>query len=200
MYVPPAFAVADREFALRLIERYPFGILVTPGVPFLQATHLPMLAHARGDDLWIVGHVARANPQARAIEDREAGTALFSGPHAYVSPAWYASPSTSVPTWNYTAVHAAGRLVECDGAAVVALLTEAFERERPVPWRLETIDPDYYGKQLRGIVAFEMRVEALTCAAKLSQNRSADDRAAVIDALAQSPRPLDRDCARAMQG
>ena len=33
--------------------------------------------------------------------------AVFSGPHAYVSPSWYEEAGT-VPTWNYVAVHAYG--------------------------------------------------------------------------------------------
>jgi transcriptional regulator len=30
---------------------------------------------------------------------------MFRGPHAYISPAWYAT-HPAVPTWNYIAVHA----------------------------------------------------------------------------------------------
>ena len=187
------------NFAVDLIARYPFGLLTTCGPLHPQATHLPMLARLRGDDLFIVGHVARANPHANAIHERCAATAVFSGPHAYVSASWYEAPYTNVPTWNYTAVHAAGRLSACDAAYVLDALTGAFERERTDPWRLDRIEPDYYEKQLRGIVAFEMKVERLVCSAKLSQNRSATDRARVIAALARSPHPSDRECAQAMQ-
>jgi transcriptional regulator len=199
MYVPPAFAVADRAFALDLIARYPFGLLTTCDADFPRATHLPMLARQRDDGMWIVGHVARANPHARAILEGNPATVVFSGPHAYVSAGWYEEPSTNVPTWNYTAVHASGRLSACDAACVLDALTEVFERDRPNPWRLDRMDADYYEKQLRGIVAFEMHVERLMCAAKLSQNRSPADRARVIDELSRSPRPLDRDCAQDMR-
>jgi transcriptional regulator len=199
MYVPPAFAVADRNFAVDLIARYPFGLLTTCGAQYPQATHVPMLVRQRGDDLFIVGHVARANPHAAAISERRAATAVFLGSHAYVSASWYETPSTNVPTWNYSAVHAAGRLSACDAAKVLDELAGIFERERIDPWRLDRIDPGYYEKQLRGIVAFEIRVERLVCSAKLSQNRSAADRARVIEALSRSPQPLDRDCAQAMR-
>jgi transcriptional regulator len=198
MYVPPAFAVDQRDFALNLIARYPFGLLTTCDQPYPQATHLPMLARLDGDDLVIAGHVARANPHARDILSGRPATAVFLGPHAYVSAAWYETPPTNVPTWNYTAAHASGRLSSCDAGAVLAALTEKFESGRPDPWRLDRIDPAYYANQLRGIVAFEMRVERLACVAKLSQNRSAADRARVIDALSRSPHPLDRECAQAM--
>ena len=46
--------------------------------------------------------------------------AIFSGPHAYISPTWYEAEQL-VPTWNYTAVHAYGRvkIIEDDGWALV---------------------------------------------------------------------------------
>ncbi len=199
MYVPPAFATEDREFAVDLIARFPFGLLTTCDVEYPQATHLPMLACRQGNELVIIGHVARANPHVAAIGAGRAATAIFSGPHAYVSAAWYERPSLNVPTWNYTAVHASGRLSECDAGYVLDALTGAFEGKRADPWRLDRMDADYYQKQLRGIAAFEMRVERLICSAKLSQNRSVADRRRVIDALSRSPHPLARECAQAME-
>ena len=97
MYVPPAFAVDQRDFALNLIARYPFGLLTTCDERYPQATHLPMLARLDGDDLVIAGHVARANPHARAILEGRPATAVFSGPHAYVSAAWYETPPSQRP-------------------------------------------------------------------------------------------------------
>ncbi|MGA8532959.1 MAG: FMN-binding negative transcriptional regulator [Candidatus Tumulicola sp.] len=199
MYVPPAFSVADRDFALDLIARYPFGLLLGCDAAFPYATHLPMLALQRDGELWIAGHVARANPHARAILEAEPATAVFSGPHAYVSAGWYEEPATNVPTWNYTAAHASGRLEQREAGAILGLLTAVFERERAQPWELEGMDAAYYENQLRGIVAFEMRVERLVCAAKLSQNRTSADRGRVVEELSRSSRPLDRDCAQAMR-
>ena len=198
MYVPSAFSVADRRFAVDLIARYPFGLLVTSEGAYPHATHLPMLAQERDGELWIVGHVARANAHATSIVSRQSAAAIFEGPHAYVSAAWYEKPSTNVPTWNYTAVHASGRLAECDAESVLIALTAVFEEGGANPWRLGEIDAEYYERQLRGIVAFEMRVERLHAAAKLSQNRSAADRARVVAELSRSERSLDRECAQAM--
>ncbi|MBY0232275.1 MAG: FMN-binding negative transcriptional regulator [Gemmataceae bacterium] len=101
MHVPTAFAM-EEEDAWGMIGRHPFGVLVTvrDGLPF--GTHLPFVRD--GDAL--VGHLARANPQAMGLDGAEA-LAVFSGPHAYVSPAWYGD-GPAVPTWNYEAVHAYG--------------------------------------------------------------------------------------------
>ena len=199
MYTPPSFAAGD-DFALALIAEYPFGMLMTPGDGAPQITHLPMLADDRDDGLWLLGHVARANPHAQTIlEGTARATAVFVGPHAYVSPSWYEEPYETVPTWNYAAVHCEGLLREGDAYDTVARLTGAFEAGRPQPWRMERLDVAYVENQLRGIVAFEMRVETIRAKAKLSQNRTPADRDRVAANLEASPFDLDRACAAAMR-
>ncbi|MBP7657476.1 MAG: FMN-binding negative transcriptional regulator, partial [Pseudoxanthomonas sp.] len=87
MYTPRAFAETDLTGLDRLIERDAFVTLVTvaDGLPF--ASHLPVLYARDGDRIVIEGHWARPNPQAR-----HAGPAMVivHGPHAYLSPGWYA--------------------------------------------------------------------------------------------------------------
>jgi len=199
MYTPAAFTVAGKDWALELIQRYPFGLLISVGEDYPQSSHLPMLAIQRDDALYVVGHVARANPHAEAILAQARATAIFSGPHAFVSANWYEEPYATVPTWNYTAVHASGRLQRCDAKDALKLLTTRFEGRGPGAWRLEGLEEAYLEKQLRGIVAFELRLERLEAKAKLSQNRTDADRARVIAALSRSDDPVDRDCAQAMQ-
>jgi transcriptional regulator len=66
-----------------------------------------------GERLVLTSHLARANPHWRALVSGAPSLALFQGPHAYVSPSWYASKAEHgkvVPTWNYIAVHAHGTL------------------------------------------------------------------------------------------
>ena len=56
-------------------------------------------------------HAARPfrarNPHWQHAEAAQS-IAIFHGPHAYVSPSWYAEPAAGVPTWNYAVVHAHG--------------------------------------------------------------------------------------------
>lgn len=195
MYVPADFSLADRDACHALIRRYGFALLVTAdqgGVPF--ATHLPLvLDPARGENGTLVGHVARANPQGPALHGRPA-LAIFQGPHAYISPAWYGTPRTSVPTWNYVAVHAYGvpRLV-ADKAGVEALLArmvETFEPPGPNRWRMADTDPDFLDRMIQGVTAFEMPIDRLEGKAKLSQNRPSTDRPRIIAALGEGGDPL----------
>jgi transcriptional regulator len=48
---------------------------------------------------------------------------IFQGPHAYVSPTWYAA-APAVPTWNYAVVHADGAARVREDATFIAGIVE----------------------------------------------------------------------------
>jgi transcriptional regulator len=129
--------------------------------------------------------VARANPHWRELEAAGEVLVIFAGPHAYVSPRWYAH-HPSVPTWNYAVVHARGkaRLVEPEALpALLGRLTRQYEEGRPAPWRMQDLPADFTPKLLAAIVGFEIAVERLEGKFKLSQNRRPADLEGVIAAL-----------------
>jgi transcriptional regulator len=180
MYIPDAFAVTDRDVLFDFIDRYSFATLVSvlDGEPF--ATHLPLLLDRNNARL--LGHVARANPHARAFDGNIPALAIFTGPHAYVSPALYVS-TPAVPTWNYTAVHVVGcpAVVEDERRVddLLACLIRKYESSREQPWSGEMPD-DFRRKMVRGIIAFEMPMARVEGKFKLSQNRPEADRENVI--------------------
>ena len=185
LHVPPAFAVEDREALAALIDAHPFATLVTPAAPEPVITHLPLL---RESDRTLVGHFARANPHAHAAPTG-ASIAIFHGPHAYVSPTWYADPARAVPTWNFAAVHARGTLEtlpESDAERVLEALVVRFEGTLPGAWRF-AMGGRERAAMIGGIVAFRFHVEALVGKFKLSQNRAPSDRRRVIAALDAAP-------------
>lgn len=189
VYVPSHFATGDLAIARELIDAHPFATLVTPGDAEPFVTHLPLLRVARAGQDVLTGHFARANPHVGAAAAR-ASLAIFHGPHAYVSPSWYAEPAKAVPTWNYAIVHAHGAVRLDDDAAaaerIVTALTARFEASRDAPWTFAMAEPQR-GAMLRAIVAFEMPVARVDVKLKLSQNRPAGDRHGVIAALAREP-------------
>jgi len=187
MYIPGPFASPHDEATLSLVEKYGFGQLVTHGSDGLIASHLPLqLDRARNV---LVGHLAGPNPQtdhlAHAAKHGTQVLAMFEGPHGYVSPSWYMPTNKSVPTWNYTAAHVYGvpRLVTAkpDLRKLVHDLAAQYET---LGWHIDRQDPAYIDAMLGGIVGFEIAVARIEGKFKLSQNRSAGDRARVIDALA----------------
>jgi transcriptional regulator len=104
MYIPDAFRETDSERILALVEAYPFGMLITAPAGEPCASHLLFLLERQAAaPVRLTGHMARVNPQWRHLTVDRDVLVVFQGPHAYVSPGWYATPG--VPTWNYAAVH-----------------------------------------------------------------------------------------------
>lgn len=191
LYVP-RFNVMDADDVRPFVAAVATAQLVTvgdDGVP--DATYLPVLWE--GDRL--VGHLARANAHWRRIVDGSPALAVVTGPDTYVSPSWYASKGEHgrvVPTWNYSVVHLRGTVhVHDDDAWVrgmVTRLTDHHEAERPEPWAVADAPEDYVAKNLRPIVGVELLVSSVEAKAKLSQNRSDEDRAGVASGLAADGR------------
>src|SRR4051812_6154218 len=120
MYNPHAFRVEDRKSLLDFIRSNSFGILVSRKINGLMATHIPLLVEEMSDGgLKLIGHMAKANGQWQSDESEV--LVIFSGPHTYISPSWYDEPN-SVPTWNYVAVHAEGKLKLLDDARLSEVL------------------------------------------------------------------------------
>ncbi len=186
MYTPPSFAVADRATLHAAIEEHSFATLVSSSGETLVASHLPLLLDRDdGPHGTLVGHMARANEHWRSAAGQPV-LAVFSGPHAYISPTWYAAERV-VPTWNYVAVHAYGRLVLIeDEVAVLDLLrrtVDLYEAGKPRPWRLADQPADFIAGLAKQIVAFRIPIERLEGKWKLNQNHAAERRARVVAAL-----------------
>lgn len=184
MYVPAAFRVSDTDQLHGFIQNHGFAVLATSGSQGLIASHVPVLLdRSRGPLGTLVGHFARANEQARDFGSE--ALAVFSGPHAYISPTWYETPET-VPTWNYVAVHAVGVLKPVDDAAALVKILEAtvekYEGQKPVPWPFDPAT-EFHQKLLNGIVGFEIEITRLEGKWKLNQNHPAERRQRVVTAL-----------------
>ena len=201
MYVPKHFAVDDLALVREFIGRYGFATMISSGADGLIATHVPVqyesVAGTRGR---LVAHVARANPHAAVLDDADVLT-IFQGPHAYISPSWYAV-HPSVPTWNYAAVHVYGRARIVNDAArlrdIVARLSETYEGGRAEPWRMSGLADRYVENMLKAVAGVEIDITRIDAKHKLSQNRGAEDRRRVIAALETSPSPHDRELAAYM--
>ncbi|MEO8468820.1 MAG: FMN-binding negative transcriptional regulator [Chloroflexota bacterium] len=146
-------------------------------------------AHLGGDG---TGHAETRPAETRPAETDTRGRAIaiFHGPDAYVSPAWYEEKARTgrvVPTWNYVVVVAYGTLIVHDDPdwlrAHVRALVDRHEAMRPEPWSVDDAPPAFIDGQVRGIVGLELVIERIEAKRKLSQNRSAVDVARVIAAL-----------------
>jgi len=202
MYVPNHFAEDDPAKLYEAIERYSFATLVSLGGDGLEASHLPLLIdRAAGTHGTLLGHMARANLQWKRADGQEV-LAIFSGPHAYISPQWYEATQV-VPTWNYVAVHAYGRLELIEDEAKVRQLldctVETFEAGQPQPWRLDE-PAEFVERLVKQIVAFRIPITRLEGKWKLNQNRPAEQREKVIAKLEQQGDENATEIAKLMKG
>lgn len=185
LYTPSHFRVDDEAALYAFIEKHAFGTLVCDGAQGFAVSHIPLLPRRDTDGrVRLLGHVARANPQWEALRSAKHVVAIFQGPHAYVSPSWYAG-HPSVPTWNYSVVHAHGSIQPTTDEGLRAMLdalSRTYEGDGENAWRMDRLPEDYVAKMMRAIVGFEMQVERLEGKFKLSQNRP-EEIARVVTAL-----------------
>ena len=192
MYIPSSFVENDPQMLADFMRAHSFATLVcqVEGVPF--ATHLPLYYDEKENAL--LGHMARANAQWRELDSAGEVLAIFTGPHAYISPTYYAE-DTAVPTWNYAAVHVYGRAVLVEEMAeqkrILQTLTSAYESARAEPWVLDWENGEHV-KKLAAIAFFRIEIKKVEGKFKLSQNRSDADQQAAAEALGR----VDTDNAR----
>lgn len=199
MYIPEHFRVEDHDTGIAFMRANPFAILVSTTNEGLFATHVPVVIRETAEQTTIRGHVAKANPHWRYLEEQPNCLMIFHGPHAYVSPTNYATRE-NVPTWNYGAVHAYGKA--CTFSETPELLgmlhdlIPTFEAAYAEQWG--SLSEAYRARMLSHIVGFEIEVFRLEAKFKLSQNRTRDEQQKVIDSLSRADDTVISGTARLM--
>lgn len=188
MYIPRENRWQNLPQIVAYMRAYAFATLLHEFEGRIQATHLPFLIKLEGDKIYLSSHLARANPQAKLLANKES-LVIFSGAQAYISPRHYLKTQT-VPTWDYAAVHAYGqaRILE-ESPEAWAVFEELMQQEDPTYFENTWGElPDSYKNGLfRGTVPFVMEVQHLEAKAKLSQDKSHEERQRIIEELSQSP-------------
>lgn len=159
----------------------------------LRAHQIPLLIKLdEKQQLTLQGHIALANPLSKQSFDKNV-LAIFNGPNAYISPNFYPSKKQDprvVPTWNYQALHAHGRLSLLHDSdwkyAFLEKLSDKHEQNQPSPWQLSDAPDKYLERMMSAIVGIELKVERIECSSKASQNKSKEDRAGVRSGLEES--------------
>ncbi|TQS74982.1 FMN-binding negative transcriptional regulator [Ornithinibacillus gellani] len=200
MYIPSRFKVTDAAEIAGFIQENSFGTIITieDGKPI--ATHIPMQFHQKHEASYITGHFAIANPQWKTMKNgKEKVLVIFQGPHAYISSTWY--QHENVPTWNYQAIHVYGMpriLNDQELEEDLTALLEKYERHRSPAVLWENMSSETK-KQIKGIVGFEIKIEEIQAAYKLSQNRNEVDYQQIIQQLKQENNPNAAQIAQQME-
>ncbi len=201
MYIPSHFLWQNEAEIWDFMQKNSFATLVSSGENgHISATHLPFILEKRDGKTFLLSHFAKENPQNADLTKGEL-LVIFQAPHAYISPMWY-EKTQNVPTWNYVAVHAYGKIKLIESAENQLLLLEkmihtfdkSYEAER---WK--SLSPTYINGLLRGITAFEIEVTHIEATEKLNQNKTETDRKGVINALQNSDDANERNMAERMK-
>lgn len=191
MYTPKHFEETRIETLRELIAARPLATVVTTTARGIDANPIPLLWRDDGSAHGaLIGHVARANPMWREHRPEAEVLAIFHGPEAYVTPAWYptkAETGKAVPTWNYVVVQARGRMRVIEDRAwlraQVEALTARMEAGRVSPWGLADAPADYIEAMLSAIVGIEIAIGDLVGKWKTSQNQPARNQDGVVAGL-----------------
>ncbi len=202
MYTPRLFKEERPEVLVELIRENSFGVLYTSNGVQHHATHLPfMIDTSRGPQGTLIAHFARANPHWKSLSEGDSVLSVFSGPHSYISPAWYVEKET-VPTWNYAAVHVTGtcKLVhEIDPLRTMVMnLVKLHETSGPEQWDYSLAEGEIE-KLLPAIVGIEISVVRMDGKFKFNQNRSREDQEGVVEALSKAKNSTQRAVAELMK-
>jgi transcriptional regulator len=173
MYQPPQFKAKDAVHAVELMHTYPFASLISnddEAFPFV--THLPLHLEQRGEQLVLLGHVAKPNPHWKYLAARPEALVTFMGPYGYLSPQIYPDLAR-VPSWNYLTVHT---------RVTATLIDDALDKDRLLKKLIGDHEPayakqwmelgtEYQHTMLAGIVGFELAISQLDCKLKINQHR-----------------------------
>ncbi len=185
MYIPKLFEVTDYTIIEKFVKENGLATLITKSSTYPIGTHVPLdlVINENGHKvLW--GHISKANQQWKTFEKDENVLAIFLSPvHSYISSSWYNHPNA--PTWNYLSVHISGKIKIIEGDKLwesVRRLTNQYEQNSQNPVSLDTL-PESVQNQMNGIVGFEISIEKIEAAFKLSQNRNDEDFENIIKQL-----------------
>lgn len=199
MYIPPYYREEDKSKLIEFMQAHNFANVISSDKNILTATHLPFIIEVRNEKVFLVSHMAKANPQWQNFTENEL-LVIFQGPHAYISPSHY-EKQQNVPTWNYIAVHAYGKAKIIDDPKDVWNLMERtihkLEEKFFEQWK--SLSPEYVNGMLKAIVAFEIEVTRMDGKFKLSQNKTKHEQQNIISSFEKSDDSTQREIAEEMK-
>lgn len=187
MYIPPQYQLKDLPKAIEFIQQFPFGLLITSTDNTPIATHLPFIIEQQESKWYLIGHMAKANPQWALLETCRP-LIVFQEPHAYISPTYY-EKEENVPTWNYISVHLYGKatvFADDDNKALEVLekTIAVFEKNYQNQW--QNLRQEYKQRLLKGMVAFQIEIDEWQAKEKLSQNKTQNEQKTIAEGLMNS--------------
>lgn len=182
MHPNPLFRSTDHALMREWIAGIGFGavFLTTPDGP--RVAHTPFIMR-ENDRLQF--HLARGNALTRHLDGATA-LATVTGPHGYISPRWYDNRDT-VPTWDYVAIEMEGPVRRIEDTELDTFLYDLIDthegRMAGEGWNAGEASEKTWNGLFKAIVGFELEIRDWRPTFKLSQKRSAAERATIAAGL-----------------
>jgi len=175
MYIPSYYKQEDKGKLIQFMKEFPFAILVTAEENKPWATHIPFVIEEEGESVVLYSHISSMNPQNKQLLNNKV-LVIFREPHAYISPGLY-NTKKNVPTWNYVAVHAYGKIELINGETELISLQEKMIHmlEPSYMEQFKNLDKKYLDDLLKGITGFKIVINELFGKEKLSQNKMKEE-------------------------
>lgn len=188
MHPDPLYHSDDRALCETLVDAIGFGVVFAATSDGPRAAHTPLLASGSGT---VQFHLARSNALAGHLEGATA-LIVVNGADGYISPRWYDNRDT-VPTWDAIALECEGPVRRMADAELETFLHAAIEKHESKldgeAWRAQESSERVWSGLFRGIIGFAMDVQAWRPTLKLSQNKTATERARIPEGLEQARSP-----------
>jgi len=182
MFIPEHYKNKDDNDIREFLVANSFGILINTlnGKPW--GTHIPLELgkNSHGKEV-LVGHIAKANPQSKHLQNGDEVLCIFNGAHSYISSSWY--QEEEVPTWNYIAVHVYGTVKIQDAEELLTALNELvdkYEKASKNPVSINDMSKKTM-RQINAIIGFEIEINDIQAVKKLSQGRAQDHEAIITE-------------------
>ncbi|MEX0968497.1 MAG: FMN-binding negative transcriptional regulator [Bacteroidia bacterium] len=198
MYIPSYYREQDPRRIQDFMETHNFATLVSAVNNKALVSHLPFVVEKQGDQLHLLSHLARGNPQWQSFTPDAEVTVIFREPHAYISPMHY-EDRLNVPTWNYVAIHAHGHPAIIEGPEAAAAMSRIIHAVDPgYVQQYQSLPDDYLSGMMKRLVVFTILVVNLEANFKLSQDHSLADQQNIITALNKEADPYKQEIAQMM--
>lgn len=191
MFTPKAFKEDSFETIQAFIKEKPLVTVIAQTGNGLEACHIPMYWQDDGSEFGcLYGHIAKVNALNNSTNLTAPWLVIFQDAGHYISPNWYPSKAVThkeVPTWNYRSVHITGNVSLLTAPEtlieILSKQTADFEVSQPHPWSLDDAPEKCIQTMCRAIIGIRVDITDIQAQFKLSQNKSAENRAGVVAGL-----------------
>ena len=187
MYDLPHFKEHDRDVLIKFVKDHPLAFITgvaEDGFPI--ATQIPVFLEENEKGIFLTGHMMKHSPHHKAFAVNSKVLTVFTGSNTYVSATWYTNPHQA-STWNYMSIHMKGLISFMDDEGLIEMLRKTtlhFEgQNKDAETIFDNLPEQYRSNLMKGIVAFEIKVEDIQNVFKLSQNRDQESYRNIIKKL-----------------